>query len=261
MLGAAASASLLFILAPMARADCVPTASTPCPTPPPTPTPVNAFLSLDVTAGGPNTQITVNGGAFLPNEQMTLYWDQPNKVAGGAVADGSGNFVTHVKPFSGDSPGVHRLCASVPPSPCANFTIEAPATSPSPSPTPTESPSPSRTTSPEQSPSPTPVAAKLSGFDVISKPPFVFLPIFGVFAILVSLGYWLVSLARRPRLKPLPSAAVVHRAMRPDYSAGFGTPPPSPAVEQTPESAWPEPVPSTEPAAPPPEAPPEPEAT
>jgi len=84
-----------------------------------------------VTDGGPTTQITVNGGAFLPNEQMTLYWDQLNKVAGSGVADGSGNFVTHVKPFSGDAPGVHKLCASVPPNPCANFTLEAATPTPS----------------------------------------------------------------------------------------------------------------------------------
>src|SRR5437667_313733 len=76
-----------------------PPSPSPSASPSPSPIPVNAFLSLDVTAGGPTTQITVNSGAFLPNEQMTLYWDQATKIAGGANADGSGNFVTHVKPF------------------------------------------------------------------------------------------------------------------------------------------------------------------
>src|SRR5260370_23590 len=79
--------------------DCTITSSTPsCPTPTPSPSPIptNAFLSLDVTAGDPNTQITVNGGAFLPNESMTLIWDPPNNnVAVGAVAHASGNFTTH----------------------------------------------------------------------------------------------------------------------------------------------------------------------
>lgn len=193
-----------------------------------------------MTDGGPNTQITVNGGAFLPNEHMTLYWDQMNKVAGSAVADANGNFVApNIKPFAGDSPGVHKLCASVAPNPCANFTLEAPTPSPSPSPTPTESPSPSPVETVAPTISPTPVAATLNSFDVISRPPFVFLPLIGLLAIALSLGYWIVSLIRRPRQLALPSAAVVHRAMRPDYTAGFGTPPPAAHDPSTPEpSAW-----------------------
>jgi hypothetical protein len=225
----------------------------PSPSPSPSPIPNNAFISLDVTAGDPTTQITVNGGAFLPNEQMTLYWDQPNKIAGGANADNSGNFITKVKPFPGDPPGVHKLCASVAPNPCANFTLAAPQTTPSPSPTPSESPSPTAAASPEQTPSPTPVATTLSGLDVITKPPFVFLPIIGIVAILISLGYWILSIVRRPAPKAIPSAAVMHRATRPDYSAGFGTPPPAPAPAAPEPSAWAEPPPA--PPAPPPPPP------
>ena len=241
-----------------------PPSPSPSASPSPSPIPVNAFLSLDVTAGGPTTQITVNGGAFLPNEQMTLYWDQATKIAGGANADGSGNFVTHVKPFSGDGPGAHKLCASVQPNPCATFTLDATPASPSPSPSPSESPSPSA--SPEVgttfTPSPSPVAATLNGIDVITSPPFVFLPIAGGLAILLSVGYWLVSVMRRPRIAPLPAAAVVHRATRPDYAAGFGTPPPTPAAESHESSAWNEPMPHTQalPTAPPPVPAPEPPA-
>lgn len=241
ILATAASASFLFMQAPTARAECTPNASSaPCPSPSPTPSPipVHAFLSLDVSDGGPNTVINVTGGQFLPNEQMTLYWDQPNKVAGSATGDANGNFNTRVKPFSGDAFGPHRLCASVQPNPCATFTIDAPATSPSPSPTPTESPSPSPEATATTTPSPTPVAATLNGFDVISRPPFVFLPLFGAFAVAVSLLYWALSLIRRPpRPAALPSAAVMHRAMRPDYGAGFGTPP-TPAPDPPQPSAW-----------------------
>lgn len=201
-----------------------------------------------MTSGNPNAVITVSGGQFLPNEQMTLYWDQLSKVAGYATADGNGSFTTRVKPFPGDGPGVHKLCASVPPNPCANFTIEAPATSPSPSPSPSESPSPSA--SPEASasttPSSSPVGATLNGFDIISKPPFVFLPIVGGLAIGISLLYWAITTIRRPRRPPVfPSAAVMHRATRPDYTAGFGTPPAAPAHEPAPPSAWDEPMPHT----------------
>jgi len=86
-----------------------------------------AIKALNKKVSLPDTQITVNGGAFLANEQMTLYWDSTSKVAGGANADASGNFITHVKPFAGDAPGVHKLCASVQPYPCANFTLVAAA--------------------------------------------------------------------------------------------------------------------------------------
>ncbi len=248
MLAAAASATFLFVFAPSVRAECGGTASgaTPCP-PSPSPIPVNAFLSLDVTDGAANIVINVTGGQFLPNEQVTLYWDQQDKVAGGATADSNGSFNTRVKPFSADAPGIHKLCASVPPNPCANFTLESATPTPSASPTPpTASPTASPDANPTVTPIPSPVAATLNGFDVISKPPFVFLPIAGAVAIALALGYWLVSMARRPRAVALPSAAVVHRATRPDYSAGFGTPPPHSAETPLP-SAWSEPAPQAPP--------------
>lgn len=240
------------------QADC--SASSPCPTP--TPTPTRAFLSLNVTLGDPNTQITVNGGAFLANEQMTLYWDTPNHVAGGANADRSGNFVTTVRPFAGDSPGSHKLCASVQPNPCANFTLVAAAASPSPSPSaspsPEASPSPTATASAAATPTSTPAGGTLNGFDVITRPPLVFLPIAGALAILFSLGYWVLSIVRRPPPLKIPATAVVHRSSRPDYSAGFGTPPPAPATAAPTSTAWDEISPAaSRPASPAPPAEPE----
>ena len=219
---------------------------TPAPSPSPLPTPINAFLSLDVTAGPATTVINVTGGQFLPNQQMSLYWDQTTRVAGSATADGSGNFNVRVQPRSGDAPGVHKLCASVQPNPCANFTLQSATPTPSSSPSPSEQPSPSPTDEPTASPqaaTPARVNATLSGFDVISKPPFVFLPLFGFGALLLALAYWAFSVLRRPRrLAPLPSAAVVHRATRPDYTAAFGTAPSRPA--DTPAtSAWNEAMP------------------
>ena len=276
MLAGLATASFLLTHAPAVRATCNP-ASEACPTPSPTPTPTLAFISLDVTAGDANTVITVTGGQFLANEQMNLYWDTQNHIAGTATADANGSFSNvKVKPYPGDGPGGHKLCASVQPTPCAEFEINGPPSPtppPSPSPSPTESPSPSGSPGAVVSLGPTssPAPASLSGFDVISKPPFVFLPIAGVLGVVLSLGYWAVSAMRRPRERPLRTAAVMHRAMRPDYSAGFGTPPPAPAQESEP-SAWNEPVhelpqpqpPAPEAAAPPPPAepaePPAPEA-
>lgn len=239
VLATALSAMFLFTHAPAVRAQCGNNASAPA-----CPTPVNAFLSLDVTQGDATTVINVTGGQFLPSEAMSLYWDRTDHVAGSATSDANGSFNTRVKPFAGDSPGLHKLCASVAPNPCANFTLIAAQTTPSPVPSPSDLPSPSA--SPDQTPAnvatPTRISTNLSGFDVISRPPFVFLPIFGFGAILLSLAYWLVMMIRRPRTAGLlPSAAVVHRATRPDYSAGFGTPPttPSPSPQA---SAWDEPM-------------------
>lgn len=259
LMAVAASSIFLISHAPIARAQCGSNASAPA-----CPTPVHAFLSLDVTAGDANTVINVSGGQFLPNEPVSLYWDSQNKVAGSATADASGSFNTRVKPFSGDAPGQHKLCASVDPFPCALFMINAPPTTPSPSASPPESPSPSPAGTTTAAPTPTPVGATLNGFDVISKPPFVFLPIAGVVAIGLALAFWLYSVVRRPRAVALPSAAVVHRAMRPDYSAGFGAAPQATAASPEP-SAWddrPVPRPTLQPAPEPsgPAAPPPPSA-
>src|SRR3981081_3238506 len=111
---------------PSTLASPTPTPSpspSPAPSPSPSPIPVNAFISLDVSAGDANTLITVNGSAFLANESTSLYWDQPGRVSGAANADANGNFTTKVKAYPGDPPGVHKLCASVPPNPCATFTL------------------------------------------------------------------------------------------------------------------------------------------
>ena len=205
------------------------------PSPSPTPNP-NAFLTLDVSSGAPETLIGVSGSGFIPNEAISLYWDQPNRVSGAVNADASGNFTWKVKPFPADPPGLHRLCASAPPSPCANFTLQVPTPTPSPSPTP----------SPEPTPSPTPIVAataapppsSLSGLDLILKPPFVFLPIIGGAGLAIALMYWILSIVMRPRPQVLKSVTVGHLASRPDYSASFGTPPPLPAPAPPLPSAW-----------------------
>ena len=266
VLGAGVAAAVLVALAPTAHARNISSscsASAPCspsPNPPsPTPTPVNAFLTLDVTAGDVNTSITVTGGAFLGGERVSLYWDDQSKVAGSATADSSGSFTAHVKPFAADAPGVHKLCASVPPSPCANFTLQG-TSSPSPSAlasassSPTESASSTPSESPGPSPSATPVAA-ISGLDVITKPPLVFLPIIGGLGLLLALAFWAISLTTRRRVPAVPPASVSHRAMRPDYLAGFGTPPPLPADPAPAASAWAEGAPDQAPGPRPPSAP------
>lgn len=281
--GAAAAAAALLAVSPMARAsrmDVCPVSAT-CPPPTPTPTPTNATIGLDPTAGGPTTGITVTGQLFLPNEAITLYWDDPSRppAGGSTTTDSNGGFKVVVKPFPGDQPGLHHLYANVPPNPRADFTLEGPP-SPTPpaSPTPSDSPSPLASPSRTDSPSPTPgaaAAASISGFDIITRPPFVFLPIIGALGLLGVIGYWALTGTRRNRTSALP-ASVVHRSYRPDYGAPIAgavtpaavgaapLPEPSPPAEAPPTIEQPatEPSPPAEPFAPPvddapPPAPPE----
>jgi len=70
-----------------------------------------------------------------------------------------------------------------------------------------------------------------SGLDVITKPPFVFLPIIGLLALLAALAYWL--LMRVDRTPVLPSASVVHRSARPDIGP-LPARPPAPGAEVPP---------------------------
>jgi hypothetical protein len=188
------------------------------------PLPAGASIGLQPTAGGANTAITVTGQLFLKNETMTLYWDLTSHIAGTVVSDDTGAFTKVIKPFAGDKPKVHKLCANVQPKPCASFTLQGP-----PTPTPGVTPSPVDTSSP--TPAGTPQASGprlgggtggISGLDIITKPPFVFLPIIGIIGILGVLAYWLLS-RRRRQLPPAASATVVHRATRPDYMAPFPT--------------------------------------
>jgi len=221
-------------------------------------------LTLDSAAGPQTTTITVTGSQFFPNESLTLEWDPPStKVAGSVTTDGGGAFTTTVRPYPGDSLGLHKLCATVAPVPCADFTLTAAVTSPSPVPTPAPSPSPSPSPSAPAVVSPVRIGSNPTVLDLLTRPPLVFVPIAGLVAILLAAGYWaLVVFLRRPRPVQLPSAAIVHRASRPDYTASFGTAPEPPTPQPMP-SAWAHVAPAVQPppqppAPPPAEAPPPP---
>src|SRR5579859_603973 len=245
---------------PSPTATASPTPPPPTPSPLPTPTPTAAFLSLDVSAGDPNTQIHVSGNSFLANEKMSLYWDSPNKVIGSATADGNGNFSNvAVKPFAGDPPGLHKICASVAPNPCAQFELQAPTPSPSPEASPSESPTAVESPSPSPSGSPTPSVAPIpvsndspNNLDVLFKPPFVFLPFIAVLGLLGAIAYWAFgAAAARRRVQPLPAASVIHYSARPQpglpgipytpppAAASPGPVPPAGPQEFTPEELQP----------------------
>ncbi|MDT5182184.1 MAG: hypothetical protein QOI29_342 [Mycobacterium sp.] len=210
------------------------------------PLPTGANIGLQPTAGLANTAITVTGQLFLKNESITLYWDVPTHVAASVVTDDTGSFTKVVKPFAGDKPKVHTLYASVQPKPHATFTLRA-----TPTPTPGVTPSPAETPTPTPAGTPQASGARpgggISGLDIITRPPFVFLPILAILGILGVLAYWLYS--RRRQVPPTSAATVVHRATRPDYMAPFPTaattPSATPPAVQP--SAWDAPVQSAPP--------------
>lgn len=256
---AALSAALFATLLPEAHrsalADACPASGPPCP--------ANAYITLNVVAGGPTTDILVSGGQFLAGESMSLYWDTPSKVVGSAIADGHGNFSNvRVRPFAGEHPGVHHICASVTPQPCAQFALQGP---PSPTPTvavtPSESPSPEQSPTPSESPTPIPVpGSSTNGLDLILKPPLVFLPLAGLVGLIAAVGWWLFSVFPRQQ-RNLPSAAITHRSTRPTWGGG---PPENARTADEARPAWPTapPLPAqpkqSEPPAPAPPAFPEP---
>jgi hypothetical protein len=211
------------------------------------PLPIGANIGMQPTAGGASTSITVTGQSFLANEAITLYWDVTSHVATSVVTDANGAFTKVIKPYPGDKPKVHKLCANVQPHPCATFSLQGP-----PTPTPGVTPSPAGT-SPTPAATQTPQASGarvgggggtggLSGLDIITKPPFVFLPILAILGILGVLAYWFVS--RRRSMPPSSAATITHRATRPDYMAPFppaGSAAPLPRNPAQP-SAWDVPV-------------------
>ena len=221
------------------------------------PLPTGASIGLQPTAGGPTASITVTGQLFLKNESITLYWDTSTHIATSVVSDDTGAFTKVIKPFKGDKPKVHRLCANVQPKPCANFTLQGP-----PTPTPGVTPPPIETPTPVPTPIDTPQASGprtgggISGLDIITKPPFVFLPIIGIIGLIGLLAYWVLSRGRRPTGPT--SATVVHRATRPDYMAPFGAAGTPPAAAQYPAipSAWDAPIQTAPPVQAPPVQPP-----
>ena len=245
VLAAAVAAAALATLAPNVRhaalAGSCPASGPPCP--------ANAFLTLGASAGGPDTSIAVSGGSFLPGESMSIYWDTPSKVIGSATADGHGNFSNvKVKPFAGEKPGSHQICASVPPQPCATFLLQGtPTPTPSSAAAPSESPSPEVSPSPTESPTPIPIpGGSTNGLDLILKPPLVFLPLAGLVGVVLAIGWWLFSSFPR-RQRALPSASISHRSTRPTWTppteTAFDTAGPIPEAARPPWPAVPPPPP------------------
>src|SRR2546430_1160493 len=133
--------------------------------------------------------LAVSGNSFNPGQAVSIDWDSDtSKVLGSATANAQGNFSgVRVKAYARAAPGLHHLCATVNPFPCAQFTLQGtptptPRVSPGPTPTPSASPSPS----PTPSVIPIPAGSNNNGLDVMLRPPFIFLPIFGLIALFLA---------------------------------------------------------------------------
>ncbi len=189
-----------------------------------------------------------------PREQLTLFWDAPDKSFGAATADDQGAFKLDVAAPAGD-PGAHNVCvAEANPGPrCAGFQLQA---APAATPTTAATPSAVATLSPSASASPTTLlgapadgTGQVSAISVLLRPPFVFFPILLLLAALGGAGFWIWSGNRRGRPSPVPAARVTHRSAHPP-----GTDPGAPAVAVATTRTPPPPAPPA-PAAPAPAIP------
>ena len=225
---------------------------TPTPSPSPTATPTSSGqLALSVALGAPGTTITVQGTAFRPGEQLTLYWDSPSTSLGQITADGQGTFKVDIKAPAGD-PGQHSICVIEPNQTCAVFKLEsAPTPTPSPSATPTPTPVATATPAPTAAPTLVPDAptssSHPSAISALLQPPFVIFPALLALALIGGSIYW-IWLGSRPRPGAVPAATVMHRSVHPVTPASLPVgPEPEAAAPIAPEPPPPPPAPPAPP--------------
>ena len=131
--------------------------TTPEPTPRPTSTPA-PYLELDPTQGvaGNDTSVQATGGLWVPDQTVTLYWDDNTLELGTVVAGSDGTFeTTFTTPTSGApaAVGLHTVIA-VQLQFQAEATFELVAPTPTYTPSPTNTPTPTNTRRPSDTPTP-----------------------------------------------------------------------------------------------------------
>lgn len=125
--------------------------TTPEPTPRPSVTPA-PYLELDPTQGvaGDATSVLATGGLWVPDQTVTLFWDDNTLELGTAVATGEGTFeITFTTPTGAAvaTVGLHTVIA-------VQLQFRAEATFELVAPTPTFTPSPTNTRRPTDTPRP-----------------------------------------------------------------------------------------------------------
>jgi hypothetical protein len=164
------------------------------------------------------------------------------------TTDGAGAFAIQLAIPNEATGASHQICVvenygNV----CTGFTLEA---LPSPTSTPTETPSASPSPSPSASlvaPTATPSSGGASPLALLTRPPFVYLPILAAVALLVFLGLYLWRARPTP---PIGEVTILHRAPQPrTYESQPASPPPAPSPPPPPPVVYESP---TGPAPPPP---------
>ncbi|HEV2954301.1 MAG TPA: hypothetical protein VG015_09430 [Candidatus Dormibacteraeota bacterium] len=218
---------------PTPTASPVPTPTptpSPSPTPSPTPTPINAQLDVSPLEGVSGSTIQVTGSRFLPNESVTLLWDNlSDKSLGVETADATGTFSASVT-LPADSPGSHTIYAKEVQNAHVNFLLQSPQPSPTVSQSLEVSPSPTDTGIP---PGVTIQAGSGDGgpgLSFLTRPPFVFFPLLLILGIAGAVAYTINS-RRKPR--PRPGTKYASHASRTAGPAAW-TPPRPPSMADSP---------------------------
>ena len=182
-----------------------------------------------------------SGNGLDANQILAVLFDGNHVID--VNTDGGGSFSIQLVIPDTAPAGTHQVCVSESNGNlCSGFTVEA---APASTPTPSTSPSPSPSPSPSGGTSPAVPGSGGGGstLALLTKPPFVFLPIIAALGLLAFLGLYLWR--ARP-VEPIGEVTILHRAPEPH------------AFEHLPEAPAPEPPPIVyeSPAGPAPHAPP-----
>ena len=255
-----ASASFALAMAPVAAAatgfatggGTNPT-PTPAAVPTPTPTPVPSIF-LNPTSAPAGAQVNLGGTNFPPDGSFNVSFD--GIIITTVQSDTAGSIAsTAILVPNSVTPGEHSICVEVQQgvNVCfQHFVVEAAVTA-------SPSPSPSATPSPTSSPTvgaaaPTTSGGGVSPLGLLTRPPFVFLPILAVVGLLGFLALWAWRTRAAP---PLGEVTFEHLSPTPRaYEPAPAPAAPTPAEPPVKPSIYEHPVDAPAPPLAPPPSPP-----
>ena len=228
---------VLLVASPVAALSFV-NQTTPEPSPRPTSTPA-PYLELNPTEGvaGDATHVRVTGGLWVPDQTVTLFWDNNTLELGTVAADGNGAFeTTFTTPTSGIAAGVglHTVIA-VQLQFRAEATFELVAPTPTPPPPPTNTPKPSNTPRPPDTATPITPTPTLTPSPTNTPEPTL-RPVTPMVTISPIPPTKAPAVTRRPTNTPTntPVPGTPTNTLTPSPSPGPGTPSATPEATATP---------------------------